>query len=260
MVTGAYGGMGQAVVNTLKQNGYYVFALDKTVPKQTDPNVFPLQADVTSERSLLNAYELVLQKTDTLSAILHFAGYYMLDSLIEVTESDYVNAFNVNCFGAYRINKIFYPLLKENSRIIITTSELAPLDPLPFTGIYAVTKSTLEKYAYSLRMEVQLKGIYVSVLRPGAVKTNMLGASTTALDRFTEKTRLYSYNATRFKKIVNSVEAKNVEPQKIADLSLKIVKSKRPKHVYSINRNPLLLLLNLLPKRLQTKIIKRILK
>ena len=48
------------------------------------------------------------------------------------------------------------PLLKKGSKIIITTSELAPLDPVPFTGSYAVTKGALDKYAYSLRMELQL--------------------------------------------------------------------------------------------------------
>ena len=103
-------------------------------------------------------------------------------------EKDYLSTFDVNVFGAYRINKTFLPLLKKGSRIVITTSELAPLDPLPFTGVYAITKSALEKYAYSLRMELQLLDIDVVVLRPGAVKTSMLGDSTTALDKFCKKT------------------------------------------------------------------------
>ena len=64
-------------------------------------------------------------------------------------------------------------MLKNGSKILITTSELAPLDPLPFTGIYAVTKGALDKYAYSLRMELQLLGMRVSVLRAGAVDTGI---------------------------------------------------------------------------------------
>ena len=40
-------------------------------------------------------------------------------------------------------------------------------------------------------MEVQLLGIKVSVLRAGAVNTGMLGASTDALEKFCEKTKLY---------------------------------------------------------------------
>ena len=151
-------------------------------------------------------------------------------------------------------------MLKPGSRIVITTSELAPLDPLPFTGIYAITKSALDKYAYSLRMELQLLDIPVSVLRAGAVKTGMLGVSTDALDRFCEKTELYSCNAARFKSIVSSVEARCVSPAKIADKCARILKKSKPKFAYCINRNPLLLALNLLPKRLQLFAIRMILK
>ena len=137
---------------------------------------------------------------------------------------------------------------------------MAPLDPLPFTGVYAVSKAALDKYAYSLRMEMQLLGVSVSVLRAGAVKTNMLGASTSALERFCDKTELYKCNAARFRKIVDGVEAKSVPPEKIAAKTLKILAKKRPSFAYSINRNALLLMLNALPKGWQTSIIRKILK
>ncbi|MBO7345834.1 MAG: SDR family NAD(P)-dependent oxidoreductase [Clostridia bacterium] len=259
LVTGAYGGMGKSAVNQLLDNGYSVIALDKTVGEKKE-NLFPVQVDLTDEKSVQTAYQKVKEITNDLYAIVHFAGIYALNSLVEIDEEKFVRIFNVNLFGAYRVNKTFLPLLKDGSRIIITTSELAPLAPLPFTGLYAVTKSALDKYAYSLRMEVQLLGIHVSVLRPGAVKTDMLGVSTRALDDFCDKSKLYSCNAKRFKGIVNSVEAKNVSPDKIAKVTLKAVNAKRPRFIYKINRNKLLLLLNILPQKLQTKIIKKILK
>ena len=142
----------------------------------------------------------------------------------------------------------------------MTTSELAPLDPLPFTGLYAVTKGALDKYAYSLRMELQLLGVSVSVLRAGAVSTGMLGVSTSALEKFCENTKIYTCNAVRFKQIVENVEAKNIPPIKIAEKMMKILQSKKPKFAYAINRNKLLLLLNALPKRMQFAVIKKILK
>ena len=150
--------------------------------------------------------------------------------------------------------------MKAGGRIIITTSELAVLDPLPFTGIYAVTKAALDKYAYSLRMELQLNDIDVSVLRAGAVSTGMLGVSTDALDRFCDNTKLYTCNAKRFKQIVNRVEARSIEPSKIARRVLSMLNKRRMRFSYSINRNPLLLMLNVLPKRLQLFIIKQVLK
>ena len=222
LITGAYGGMGRAVACLLRDSGYRVFALDRRVG-DAEENIVPIEADVTSEESVKGAIEAVKGMADSLHVILHFAGLYMLDSLVEMDDADFRKIFDINMRGVFLVNKAALPLLCEGSRIIITTSELAPLDPLPFTGIYAVTKSALDKYAYSLRMELQLLGIKVSVLRAGAVDTGMLGVSTNALDTFCDNTRLYACNAERFKKIVNNVEARNIPPYKIAEKVVKII-------------------------------------
>ena len=259
LITGAYGGMGRAATELLSKGGYTVFALDLKV-EEAKQNVIPIQADLRDSDSIKAAFDKVREITDELYAVIHFAGIYMLDSLVEMDEADIRKIFDINFFGAYNVNKIFLPLLKKGSRIIMTTSELAPLDPLPFTGIYAVSKAALDKYAYSLAMELQLLCIRVSVLRAGAVATDMLGASTDALDRFCDKTGLYFCNAKRFKAIVEGVEARNIPASKIAERVKSILHKKHPKFVYTINRNPLLLLLDLLPKRLGLLIIKRILK
>ena len=259
LITGAYGGMGRATAELLRDSGYRVFALDQKVGKSCE-NIIPICTDITSESSVREAFETVKSQTDSLYAILHFAGIYMLDSMVEMESADFHRMFDINLQGAFLVNKIFLPLLKKGSRILITTSELAPLDPLPFTGVYAVTKKALDGYAYSLRMELQLLGIGVSVLRAGAVETKMLGASTEALDRFCEKTQLYSCNAKRFKAIVNRVEARCIKPEKLAKKAEKIIGKRKPAFSYAINRNPLLLMLNLLPKGLQLFAIKTVLR
>ncbi len=276
LVTGAYGGMGKQVVKSLCDAGFTVFALDKQVEatesfgcdkageslasNQVNQSIIPVQADLTDPDSVNKALQTVCKTTDSLYAILHFAGIYALDSLVEMSEDKLKRVFDVNFFGAYRVNKAFLPLLKKGSRIIIATSELAPLEPLPFTGVYAISKSTLDKYAFSLRMELQLLGISVSVLRPGAVDTGMLDVSTEQLDGFCKRTELYPFNAKRFKQIVERVEARRVQASKVARKTLKILREKKPKQVYKLNRNPLLLLLNALPKVCQTRIIKSVLK
>ena len=131
---------------------------------------------------------------------------------------------------------------------------------MPFTGLYGVTKSALDKYAYSLRMELQLLGISVSVLRAGAVDTGMIDVSTTALDRFCKETKIYTCNAKRFKNIVDKVEARKIKPEKIAKKVAKILNKKKIKFAYKINRNPLLILLNLMPQKFQFWVIRKILK
>jgi NAD(P)-dependent dehydrogenase (short-subunit alcohol dehydrogenase family) len=204
--------MGKCVAQKLKNTGFHVFALDKCVGEPQD-GITPVQADITDIESIKNAFNKISKIADNLYAIAHFAGIYTLDSLVEMSEERFMKIFEVNLFGAARINKIFLPLLKKDSRILITTSELAPLAPLPFTGIYAITKSTLDKYAYSLRMELQLLGIKVSVLRPGAIDTGMIDVSTAELDAFCSNTKIYSCNARRFKSIVNSVQARKIPAQ-----------------------------------------------
>jgi NAD(P)-dependent dehydrogenase (short-subunit alcohol dehydrogenase family) len=250
--------MGRATVSLFEKSGWHVVALDRVAIEETE-NVTSIVADLTDEVSVQRAVVSVAQITDKIDAVLHFAGVYMLDSLIEMSSESYDRIFDINVRGVYLVNKYFHPFLKEGSRILITTSELAPLDPLPFTGIYAITKAALDKYAYSLAMELQLQGIKVSVLRAGAVETGMLGASTTALDRFCENTNLYSCNAKRFKGIVESVEARCIPPARIAEKCARILGKRKPKFAYAINRNPLLLLLNILPKRFQLWVIKQVL-
>ena len=259
LVTGAFGGMGEKVVNKLIDSGYSVIALDRVV-KEGKENVYPIQVDITDESSVISAFERAKQITNSLYGVVHFAGIYMLDSMVEISAEKFEKILKCNFYGAFLINKTFLPLLQKGSKILITTSELAPLDPLPFTGIYAVTKSALDKYAYSLRMELQLLDISVSVLRAGAVDTGMIGVSTTALDNFCKGTTLYSCNAKRFKSIVDRVEARRIAPQKIAEKTQKILAKKRTKFAYKINRNPLLLLLNAMPQRFQFWVIKKILK
>ena len=259
LVTGAYGGMGRAVTEALCQRGYSVLALDQRVGEPRE-GVLPIAADITTEEGVRTALAAVKEHTASLCAILHFAGVYMLDSLVEIDGEAFRRILDVNLYGAYLVNKAFLPMLSKQSKILITTSELAPLDPLPFTGLYAVTKAALDKYAYSLRMELQLLDVSVSVLRAGAVQTGMLGVSTDALDRFCEKTALYECNAARFKSIVARVEARSITPERLAKKVCKILAKSKPRFAYSINRNPLLLLLNALPKRLQLFAIRCVLR
>lgn len=259
LITGANGGMGKKTVELFAQNGFCVYALDISQVRRAE-NVIPLCADITDEQSVCAAFEKVKETASELCGIIHLAGVYTLDSLVETESSAFERAFRINVGGAFSVNKTFLPLLKKGARIIIVTSELAVRDPLPFTGIYGVTKTTLDKYAYSLRMELQLLGIHVSVLRAGAVDTGMLGDSRHRLEKFCADTKLYKCNSARFKAIVDKVESRKIPPEKIAGKLFCIYKKKRPGFAYSINRNKLLITFDLLPKRVRFFIIRKILK
>ena len=53
------------------------------------------------------------------------------------------------------------------------------------------------------------------------------------------------------------MEARNVPPEKLAKKVTRALKARRPRLVYKINRNPLLLMMNTLPKRMQLWIIRK---
>ncbi len=258
LITGAGGGMGSVLCRKLAQEGHRVLGIDRVLPEPEDGVRF-FAADITRTEDLQAAADSLREEGVRLDGIIHMAGIYDLNSLAEMPEADFCRDFDVNLFGLFRVNKLFLPLLNEGGRIVIISSELAPLHPLPFTGIYAVTKTAVEHYAEALRMELQLLGHPVIVIRPGAVRTGMLPASTEKLDRFCRETRLYPHNAGRFKRIVGRVEARNVPPERIADTVRKALTARKPRLVYSVNRNPLLLLFNRLPQRLQLRIIRKIL-
>lgn len=259
VLTGSSGGMGLATAKKLASEGYHIFALDIKAPIEKINNLKFIKTNLRDLKDIKHSFDEVKKITSEIDAIVSMAGIYDLNSLIEMSEEDFMKIFDINVFGVYRLNKIFVPLLKNKGKVIIISSELAPLDPLPFTGIYGITKTTIEKYAYSLRMELQLLDKQVVVVRPGAVNTSLLDVSTDSMKKFTDNTQLYKYNAKKFEEIVNKVEARKIAPEKIANLISKILTKKKPKYVYKINRNPLLLLLNILPKRLQNYIIKKIL-
>ena len=258
LVTGAAGGMGLAMCRALSMAGDDVWGLDLTVPEAPVP-WRSLRADVTVTAELDAALSPVRAEAGMLDGIIHMAGIYDLDSLAEMEEARFLRDLNVNLCGAFRVNRLFLPLLREHSRILIVTSELAPLDPLPFTGVYAVTKAALDRYAAALRMELQLLGHSVTVLRPGAVKTPLLPQSLRCLDRFCADTRLYSLPGKRFRSIVERTETRSITSEKLAQRALKALKAKHPPLTVSVNRNPLLILLDLLPMRLQLWIVRRIL-
>ena len=258
IVTGAAGGMGAAICKKLVANNWNVFAIDIR-PLEME-GVTSFCCDMTNVDDLEKTKNDFLKITDKVDAIVHAAGIYDLDAFSEMDDERFTRIFEINVFGAYRINRIFTPYMSDGGRITIITSELAPLNPLPFTGIYAVTKAALDKYAYSLRSELALRGIKVTVIRPGAVKTGLLNVSTTALDRFVANTKYFAPNAKHFKDIVDHVEAKSVAAEKIGKLVWKSLTAKKPKFVYSINRNVLLRIMSALPDHFQVWILKVILK
>lgn len=260
LISGAANGIGKAVCDYFIKRGINVVAIDKQKIELESNLLISYQADITDSLSLHKIHQELLQKEIKLDAIINIAGMFLIDSFIEVNEEELRRIFEVNFLATVNINKIFFDLLKEKGRIVITSSEVAPLDPMPFNGIYNVTKTALDSYSQALRQELNLLGIKVITIRPGAFNTNLAASSLVKTKELMGKTALYKNHSKKFYKIVKTFMGKPKEPALIAKTYYKAITKRNPKIIYKKHINYLLKLLNILPKRLQCYIIKLLLK
>ncbi len=114
--------------------GIHVFACDMTARDYVIDNITYICMNVADEQDIQRVYTLLSDQGVVLDAIIHIAGIFDIDSFIEADNSLLRRMFEVNFLGAMYVNKILYPLLSKNGRIVITTSEVAPLDPMSFNG------------------------------------------------------------------------------------------------------------------------------
>lgn len=258
LLTGGAGGLGRAAAEYFADREYIVFSCDIKEQKEY-PGIVPVRMDLSDPKSIEDAKKLVEAQTKKLDAVISLAGVYMMDSLAEMSIERFDAIMDVNFRGVYILNKTFIPLLK-NGRIIITTSELAWQKPLPFTGIYAISKTALECYADSLRLELGLLGIPVIVIRPGAFNTQLLGESSREMERLKAGTKLYRGNLERIAKVMGGQFGKAGDPKELAKVFYRAVTNQHPKMRYTVNASPLLKLYSAMPRKLQAGALKMLLK
>lgn len=261
LVTGASGGLGTASVNELLKSGYFVFACDKTINEEKKENLLNIQMDIVSDDDIKKVYNIVLNYTKNLYAIINLAGIFMLDSIVEGTEDRLRQIIEVNFFGAYKVNKIFLPLLdKKIGRIINATSELAGYSVAPFNGYYTISKVLIDKYSDVLRRELNYTNIKVIKVRSGSFKSKLLNNANSEYNFLIEKTTNYYNQLTKLKSLMDGELKKNNSPIIFGRLINNICNEKKPKMCYNIKRSLKLRLLDILPEKIQDIIYKEMIK
>ena len=258
LITGASSGIGKSLKDIFLQNNYHVIALDI---KEIDPqdNLDSFICDITNKESLQNVKNTLDKQNIKLDYIINVAGIHMMASLVESPLEQMQRLININLNGTMSVNRIFHSLLKEKGRIIIITSEVASFDPMPFNGLYNVSKTALDTYAQALRQELNLLNQKVITFRPGAVKTPLCDSSLSGTQNLVDSTILYKKQAGKFLKLVTMFMGKPLSPTKMAKFIYKKSIKKHPKLIYKKHQNIGLVLLSILPKRWQCAIIKGIL-
>ena len=258
LITGAASGIGDAVKEYFINNNHQVYAIDVSKINESD-NLNTYQCDITNQTELLKIKSELENKQIKLDAIINIAGIHMMTSLVENDHVKMKRLIDINLCGIMLINNTFHSLLKAEGRIIIVSSEVAGLDPMPFNGLYNVSKTALDSYAQALRQELNLINQKVITIKPGAIATPLCYSSVDATNELAKTTKLYQKQAKHFSNIMLKFMGRPIKPEKIAKIIFFATTKKRPKLVYKKHHNLGLILLNVLPKRLQCKIIELLL-
>lgn len=259
LVTGTASGIGQAVVTHFMAYGHTVYGIDLTNTEHRG-RYHGFAADITDEGSLQSVRRYLVENDITLDAILNIAGIHMMASLVESDYARMKKVIDVNLSGTMLVNRVFYDRLAEHGRIIIVTSEVAAFDPMPFNGLYNVSKTALDAYAQALRQELNLLGQKVVTIRPGAVETNLSAGSMKATQTLADTTVLYRKQARNFAGLAAKFMGKPIKAEALAVLLYRATTAKHPKLIYKKHQNLGLVLLNALPKRTQCAVIKLLLR
>lgn len=258
LITGAASGIGAAVAHKFADEGWQIYAIDICeIPCYK--NTVGYKADITNEGEISAIASLLGEQGAALDLIINVAGIHRMASLVESDYAVMKKLIEVNLTGTMLVNRCFHSLLAPRGRIVIVTSEVAYLDPMPFNGLYSVSKTALECYAQALRQELNLLGQRVITVRPGAIETPLCSESVDATARLARETELYKKQAGRFSGIAAKFIGKPMKPSALAKTVYLAATSKRPRAVYKKHRNPGLVLLNLLPIKMQCAIIKMLL-
>ena len=259
LLTGANGGIGKSILDLIKDE-YKVIALDVSNSNIKDTDVPFIKCDITKKKDLESAFKMVSTIADNLYAIVNTVGIFMMQSIIEGSEDDLRKMFDINFFGIYSLNKVMFPLLKNDSRIIVLTSELANYSPQPFQAYYNLTKITLDNYCDALRRECNYLGIKVIKVQSGSMKTNMLSKANKEFDEMANNSKYFKDQLLKMKYMMDREITKTNNPIIIAKAIKKILDSKKPRIRYRIKNSASLKMMGALPESTQDKIYKKIIK
>jgi NAD(P)-dependent dehydrogenase (short-subunit alcohol dehydrogenase family) len=134
-------------------------------------------------------------------------------------------------------------LLKSRGRVIVVSSESYKIQAL--FQPYMISKAALEAYCRVAWQELALKGVSLSVVRPGAIQTPLLKwmNKDDVIDPGSVFHHEFKASLARSKKMVGKI----TPPEKVAEKIMKAATTRKPKRYYHVNNNPLLSWISILP-------------
>lgn len=178
-VTGASGGIGEAIAKKFAGNGYFVGVgynsnrgKAENLAKEIDG--VAVKADVSDEKSVSAAMNDFLLRAGRLDVLVNSAGIALpIKTLLDTTSKEFDKAFSVNVKGVYNCCKAAIPAMLDGGGSIINISSMWGVTGGSCEAIYSASKAAVIGFTKALAKEYAAAGITINCVAPGYIDTPM---------------------------------------------------------------------------------------
>ncbi len=184
LITGCSTGLGRALAEAVIGAGHHAVVTARDAGKVADlaaaapRRVLPVALDVTRPEQVAAAVRDADERFGGVDVLVNNAGYGYRAAVEEGDDAAVRTLFETHFFGAVAMIKAVLPGMRaRRSGAIVNISSIgAQLTPVG-SGYYSAVKAALEGISGALRGELAPLGITVTVVEPGAFRTDFAGRS-----------------------------------------------------------------------------------
>ncbi|BAX91624.1 oxidoreductase [Mycobacterium shigaense] len=184
LITGCSTGLGRALAEAVVAAGHNVVVTARDVAKVADladaapGRALPAALDVTDPGEVAAAVRQADERFGGVDVLVNNAGYGYRSAVEEGDDAEVRALFDTHFFGTVTMIKAVLPGMRARRRgaIVNISSIGATVTPVG-SGYYAAAKAAVEGISGALRGELAPLGISVTVVEPGAFRTDFAGRS-----------------------------------------------------------------------------------
>jgi short-subunit dehydrogenase len=182
IITGASSGIGLACAHKFSKLGSKIVIAARSEEKiqQTAKELscdgdycLAIRTDVTLEDDCKRMVEETIKKFGRIDILINNAGISMRALFEEVEMEVLHKVMNVNFWGAVYCTKYALPYIQKTKGSIVGISSIAGFHGLPGRTAYSASKSAMQGFLESVRIENLRKGVHVLILAAGFTSSNI---------------------------------------------------------------------------------------